>query len=44
MTIPQEIELKLRVIDEQAAKRLWKRRTLGQYVLQAHATQQLHTI
>lgn len=44
MTIPHEIELKLRVIDEQAAKRLWKRRTLGQYQLQAHATQQLHTI
>ena len=44
MTIPHEIELKLRVIDEQAAKRLWKRRTLGQYQLQAHAAQQLHTI
>jgi inorganic triphosphatase YgiF len=44
MTIPHEIELKLRVIDEHAAKRLWKRRTLAQYQLQAHATQQLHTI
>lgn len=44
MTIPHEIELKLRVIDDRAANRLWKRRTLGQYQLQPHATQQLHTI
>lgn len=44
MTIPQEIELKLRVIDEHAAKRLLNRRTLAQYRFHAHATQQLHTI
>ncbi|MCX6016623.1 MAG: CHAD domain-containing protein [Chloroflexales bacterium] len=44
MTIPQEIELKLRVIDEQAAKRLWKRRTLGNFHLHALATRHLHSI